>query len=358
MYSVSIIMPIYNNEKTLKRTIDSLLNQSLYAFELILINNGSNDSSGEICEEYVKKEPLLVEVIHQEHSGESHAKNIGLYHSNGSFIYFADPNTVYDKNFLHDNINLAVQKTADLVVFGFSSLIPDTDGEFEHHLPRMPFLENKTKFKDHFRNFYHFFPYNTFNKIYRREFILNNRVKFQSTPDFSDAFFNLDIYKELGRVAFNRKTYFHKEAANFPNLTFYKEKTFEQCLELAKKLEETISHWGYTEEFSDVIAEEYYKACYSEFTNICQEGSAFSQNQKEEKIFLMIQEKRFQRAFEQVKHQAIDLPFHKDLIPLIQKNNIKGITELFSKNPESTRKISLKTLLLNTFKRNENGLFN
>lgn len=76
MYSVSIIMPIYNNEKTLKRAIDSILNQSIYGFELILINDGSTDGSASICDEYAKKEPLLIEVIHQKHTSVGRAKTL------------------------------------------------------------------------------------------------------------------------------------------------------------------------------------------------------------------------------------------------------------------------------------------
>lgn len=350
MYSVSVIMPIYNNEKTLKRAIDSMLDQKLHALELILINDGSTDSSGDICEEYVKKEPLLVEVIHQEHSGDHHAKNIGLYHSNGRFIYFADPKTIYDKNFLQDNVNLAVQKDAELVVFGFSLLISNNEEEFEHHLPRMPFLDSQENFRNHFRNFYHFYPYVTFNKLYRKEFIVKNRIKFQSMPGTGDAFFNLDLYKELGSVAFNRKSYFYRQSRNFSLTISYSEKKFVQSIKFVEKLEETISHWGYTNEFKDIVAEEYYKACYSEFVNLSKEKTSFSQKHKEEKILSIIQNNKFQQSFEQIKHQAIDLPLHKELTSLIQKKNIKGITNLFSKTPDSKRKTSIKTFLLKSFK--------
>ena len=69
MYSVSIIMPIFNNEKTLENSIQSILKQTLYDFELILINDGSTDASAQICNKYEKLEPLFIEVVHQEKKG-------------------------------------------------------------------------------------------------------------------------------------------------------------------------------------------------------------------------------------------------------------------------------------------------
>lgn len=65
MYTVSVIMPVFNNEKTLRKSIESILNQTIYDFELILINDGSTDTSAQICDEYEKLEPLFVEVVHQ-----------------------------------------------------------------------------------------------------------------------------------------------------------------------------------------------------------------------------------------------------------------------------------------------------
>ena len=87
---VSIIVPVYNVEQYLPRCINSILNQSFSSFELILINDGSTDKSGDICNEYEKKDSRI-NVIHQENKGVSHARNRGLDLATGDYIGFVDP---------------------------------------------------------------------------------------------------------------------------------------------------------------------------------------------------------------------------------------------------------------------------
>lgn len=90
---ISIIMPVYNTEKYLRRCIDSILAQTYADFELILIDDGSTDSSGIICDEYAEKDNRIV-VIHQENQGQAIARNIGLDYvfekNNSEWISFVD----------------------------------------------------------------------------------------------------------------------------------------------------------------------------------------------------------------------------------------------------------------------------
>lgn len=87
---ISIIAPVYNIAEYLPRCIDSILNQTHKNLEIILINDGSTDSSGEICDDYAKKDSRVI-VIHQENAGVSAARNAGLEASCGEWIGFIDP---------------------------------------------------------------------------------------------------------------------------------------------------------------------------------------------------------------------------------------------------------------------------
>lgn len=89
MYKISIIVPIYNSEKTLGRCIDSILNQTFTDFELILVDDGSLDNSGKICDEYAQLDSRI-RVIHQKNAGVSTARNAGLDMSSGTYIMFCD----------------------------------------------------------------------------------------------------------------------------------------------------------------------------------------------------------------------------------------------------------------------------
>ena len=94
---ISIIVPVYNVEKYLNRCIDSILNQTFDDFELILIDDGSTDKSGEICDKYMKDDSR-VKVIHQKNSGPSYARNMGLNLANGDYIGFVDSDDWIDVN--------------------------------------------------------------------------------------------------------------------------------------------------------------------------------------------------------------------------------------------------------------------
>ena len=74
---ISIIVPVYNAEKSLRRCIDSILSQSYKDFELLLINDGSTDASGDICDEYAKRD-ARIRVFHKQNGGASSARNVGL----------------------------------------------------------------------------------------------------------------------------------------------------------------------------------------------------------------------------------------------------------------------------------------
>ena len=97
--TISVIVPVYNAEKYLHRCIDSILAQTYTDFELLLIDDGSKDKSGEICDEYARKD-TRVRVFHQENGGVSSARNLGLDNAKGEWITFVDSDDYIEENFL------------------------------------------------------------------------------------------------------------------------------------------------------------------------------------------------------------------------------------------------------------------
>lgn len=86
---ISIIVPVFNKENYLRECLDSILNQDYQNFELIVINDGSTDSSKIICEEYAAKTDKII-LVHKENGGVSSARNIGLQKAKGEWITFVD----------------------------------------------------------------------------------------------------------------------------------------------------------------------------------------------------------------------------------------------------------------------------
>ncbi len=94
---ISIVVPIYNTEKYLKRCIESILNQTYQNLEVILVNDGSLDKSGQICNEYAKRDKRI-KVIHKENTGSAESRNIGIKYATGKLIGFVDSDDYIDKN--------------------------------------------------------------------------------------------------------------------------------------------------------------------------------------------------------------------------------------------------------------------
>lgn len=353
MYSVSVIMPVYNNEQTLKRAIDSILGQTIYDLELILVNDGSTDASAQICEEYVKKEPLLVEVIHQEHSGLAQARNKGLLNSSGKYIYFADAMDTYQNKMLADNFRLAEEKEAELVVFGFTEQNDEyLEGKLEH-LPRLPELSTQEIFRQHFRNFYHFFPYILHNKLYRRDYLKNNRIRFHNIPMKEAAFFNLDVYKNLDKIAFNRASYCnrynHEETLRKDT---YDENLYKINLKLANYFEKMMSHWGHETMFRDLIVNQYYRAVYDELQNISAKDSGLSVEEQQEKINTILADEKVTVFLKKLKTSREKNPYMKAVLVALQNSNGKAAIHLIThKNGTEETKSKISRFFNKLFRR-------
>ena len=123
---ISVIIPVYNAESTLRRCVDSVLAQTFTDFECLLINDGSKDKSGEICDEYAAKDSRI-RVFHMENGGPSAARNFGLNQAIGQYVIFQDAD-----DYLLDNgsylklITYAIQNNLDILRFDYS--IVDKDG--------------------------------------------------------------------------------------------------------------------------------------------------------------------------------------------------------------------------------------
>lgn len=96
---ISVIVPVYNAEKYLQRCIDSILTQTFIDFELLLIDDGSKDKSGEICDEYANRDNR-VKVFHKENGGASSARNLGLDYANGKYVVFVDSDDYISASYL------------------------------------------------------------------------------------------------------------------------------------------------------------------------------------------------------------------------------------------------------------------
>ena len=118
---ISIIVPVYNVEKYLKRCIDSILNQSFTDFELILVDDGSTDNSGKIIDEYAVKNERII-VIHKENGGQGSARNRGLDIAKGNYIGFVDSDDWIHKDMYECMYQIINEDNTDIVQIGHNTV--------------------------------------------------------------------------------------------------------------------------------------------------------------------------------------------------------------------------------------------
>ena len=114
---VSIVVPVYNVEKYLEQCVDSLLAQTIDSKEIILVDDGSTDSSGKLCDAYAEKN-ACVRVIHKQNGGLGSARNAGAEHVTGEYLYFIDSDDWLETDALETLYAAAKRDDLDIVLFG------------------------------------------------------------------------------------------------------------------------------------------------------------------------------------------------------------------------------------------------
>jgi len=172
----SIIVPVYDVEQYLENCINSVLNQSFRNFQLILVDDGSKDSSGEICDRFAQKDSR-VKVIHKPNAGVSAARNTGIDIATGQFICFIDSDDWIESEYL--------QKIVD-EIYDFDILFFGSVWHYEDGCSRSLSLQNSEYKKDIYTGIFHllendidinYFGF-TWNKVFRRDIIEQYRIRF------------------------------------------------------------------------------------------------------------------------------------------------------------------------------------
>ena len=196
--TVSIIVPVYNAEKTIGRCIDSILGQQYTDFELLLVDDGSKDGSGAICDSYAMADSR-VQVIHKENTGVSDTRNIGISRAAGVYLQFLDSDDWITPDATKLLVEAAGEHNCDLVISDFYRVVGErvsrkgdidedrvlTREEYAAHMMEQP------------ADFYYGVLW---NKLYRRDIVADHHL--QMDPEISwceDFMFNLEYIRHAQR---------------------------------------------------------------------------------------------------------------------------------------------------------------
>lgn len=206
---LSVIVPIYKVERYLPKCLDSILGQTLKDIEIICVDDGSPDSSGEIAESYARSH-ANVKVIHQMNSGLGPARNTGIEHATGDFIAFVDSDDWLESDMYELMYRKAVETGADIVVGGHCDSSENKILCTKKHPLAGTIACGKSQIEPiRLRLYGHAedddltesFPMAVWASIYRRSLIVNNQLRFKAILS-EDTIFNLSAYAKSRAIAF------------------------------------------------------------------------------------------------------------------------------------------------------------
>ncbi len=207
---VSIIVPVYNAERYLNQCVDSILAQTFSDFELLLINDGSKDHSGEICDQYAQKDNR-VKVFHLTNGGVSKARNYGLGKATGEFITFTDSDDWMEANTL-ETYTCNFSEEIDVVRIGF---VREGSGKRTFSSQKVVTDDICTYFIKTEYNRYHAFVWNT---MYRKSLLGDQR--FDENISFcEDHLFSYDYYLKCKKFCILPNALYHYRAQNNSTLS-------------------------------------------------------------------------------------------------------------------------------------------
>lgn len=226
---ISVIIPVYNNETTIVRCIESVINQTLDGIEIIVIDDGSTDNSYNIVSEYSNKYSNL-RVVKSKHQGQGLSRNIGLQMAKGEYIGFVDGDDAIS-DVMYERL---YQKIGDADICQCNAWVVQSHNEHKAELKR---FEGEIEVKDRVKYMNEFFftyihSHGCCNKIYRKSFLDVNNIQFADNAKVhsEDLYFNILAVKKLNKIVFvDEMLYYYYQYKDSHSRSFSIEKVRKLC---------------------------------------------------------------------------------------------------------------------------------
>lgn len=207
---ISIVIPVYNVEKYIEECLDSIINQTYDNIEIILIDDGSTDNSGNLCDEYARKDKRI-KVVHKKNAGASDARNKGIALSTGKYIAFVDADDLIHKNYIRILLEIIREKLADIAVGGYS-LFQDKkecqDKLFDkNYLSETEILSDKHLYDDSFIKNETMILTVPWGKLFKKE--LWEGIEYPVGKINEDTFTSYKVMENAKRVAFLKEPIYY-----------------------------------------------------------------------------------------------------------------------------------------------------
>ena len=197
MPKVSIIVPVYNVERYIVRSMDSLVNQTLKDIEIIVVNDGSTDNSKKLIEIYQEKYPNKIKLVDKENGGLSDARNYGIPHATGEYIAFLDSDDYVELDTYEKMYNKAKEDDSDLVECDFIWEYPD-----RKKIDTGKIYNNKKEMLTYARVV-------AWNKLIKRSLIEEHKIEFPKGLRYEDVEFTYKLIPFINKFSYVDKPFIH-----------------------------------------------------------------------------------------------------------------------------------------------------
>lgn len=217
---VSVVIPVYNAEKYLGQMLDSVLAQTLKEIEVICVNDGSDDRSAEIVQSYRKRDGRI-RYLTQEKQNAGAARNLGLSHAQGDYIVFWDADDRFDQRALALMYRKMERLQADICVCSANEFTDDGKPYETGGYLKTELLPRKDPFsrQDMPEHIFHFATNFVWNKMFRRRFLLREKLQFQEIPQANDTAFVMQSMYLAKRITYVQKNLVSYRVNNRNSLT-------------------------------------------------------------------------------------------------------------------------------------------
>ena len=245
MPKVSVILPAYNVEKYIAKSIDSVLEQSFTDYELLIIIDGSPDNSKSVAESFSDSR---ISVFEKKNGGLSDARNYGLERATGDYIYFMDSDDWIEPYLLEKTVSVLENENRDFVIFGYIQDNEDLEGNVISEQKKLPNTELLIRGKDTFLNIelLGILGY-AWNKVYKRSFLTNHDLRFEKGVSLvEDILFNSLVYQNSNEIRFINQPFYHYINRQVPTLIKqFHENSFDLNLWKLDRLSEFFKTWSF-----------------------------------------------------------------------------------------------------------------